>query len=79
MKLRERRAIILSAGLKVAREVGLDHVKHQAVAEACAWPTSVPTVWRHMGHTRNLIRRVAEYARREGHRDVIAQADEMGI
>jgi DNA-binding transcriptional regulator YbjK len=76
---RERRAIILAAGLKVAHERGLHGINHATVAEACAWPTSVPTVWRLFGHTRNLTRRIIEHARRTGDGEVIAQADRLGI
>jgi len=45
----QRRAVIVMAGLRVARDHGLWSVTHSSVAKRCTVPTSAPTVKMYFG------------------------------
>lgn len=50
----ERKAVILTAGLRVARDTGLWSVTHSSVAKRCVVPTSAPTVKAYYATKRDL-------------------------
>lgn len=82
LTVEERKAIILSAALKVARLKGLDQVTYQNVAEACASPTTAATVRYYVGPNRAIrqlvVKRVLE-SREPGYALVIERGRELGL
>lgn len=56
----QRRAVIVTAGLRVARDHGLWSVTHSSVARRCTVPTSAPTVKLYFGTKQSLWAAITE-------------------
>lgn len=56
----QRRAVIITAGLRIVKDTGLWAVAHSTVAKRCVVPTSTATVKHYFGTKTDLWRAVIE-------------------
>jgi DNA-binding transcriptional regulator YbjK len=71
----QRRAVIITAALRIAADTGLWGVAHSTVAKRCVVPTSQPTVKHYFPTKMDLWRVVVEHDKTGAAR---AQAEELG-
>lgn len=71
----QRRAVIITAALRIAADTGIWAVTHSAVAKRCVVPTSAPTVKHYFPTKMDLWRVVVECDKTGAAK---AQAEEVG-